>query len=306
VGYFPARRDESFTINGFSIFDVRRNIDHVSLYEYLYLNYPATLTWTLGLSIDLLTGSTVDRQQVNPKLGVTWTPLAGTTVRAAVFRSVKRELVSSQTLEPTQVAGFNQLFDDVNASEAWRYGVGIDQKIGRDLIAGVEWSRRILDVPFTNLNTGLVEQVDWTEQFARAYLYWSPTPWVVMSAEYQYEQFDRDPEFSGVEEIISLRTHRWPLGLQLFGPLGLRAGMWATIVDQKGEFDPLTAEVLSGHDTFVVVDALIGWRLPKRRGLVTLEARNLFDSRFNFQDTDPANPRIAPERIVVGRVTLVF
>jgi hypothetical protein len=42
----------------------------------------------------------------------------GTTLRAAAFRVLKRTLITDQTLEPTQVAGFNQFFDDANLTEA--------------------------------------------------------------------------------------------------------------------------------------------------------------------------------------------
>jgi hypothetical protein len=67
-----------------------------------------------------------------------------TTVRAAAFRVLKRTLVTDQTLEPTQVAGFEQFFDDVNGASSWRYGVGIDQKFASDLFVGVEASKRDL------------------------------------------------------------------------------------------------------------------------------------------------------------------
>ena len=64
--------------------------------------------------------------------------------------------------------------------------------------------------------------------------------------------------------------------------------------------------VVPGDDQFWVVNASIGYRLPKRWSLITLEARNLLDEKFNFQDTDPANPRIYPERLVFARLTLAF
>lgn len=64
--------------------------------------------------------------------------------------------------------------------------------------------------------------------------------------------------------------------------------------------------VMPGDDRFWVVDAAIGYRLPKRWGLITLEARNLFDARFKFQDRDPANPLIYPERLIFARITLAF
>ena len=56
--------------------------------------------------------SVEDTNQFNPKFGIIWNPFPGTTVRAAAFRVLKRTLITDQTLEPTQVAGFNQFFDD--------------------------------------------------------------------------------------------------------------------------------------------------------------------------------------------------
>jgi len=64
--------------------------------------------------------------------------------------------------------------------------------------------------------------------------------------------------------------------------------------------------VVSGDDQFWVFDASIGYRLPKRWGLITIEAKNLFNEEFNFQDTDPANPRIYPERLILAKFTLAF
>jgi len=90
----------------------------------------------------------LDRNKFNPKFGVNWYPFDDTTVRAAVFRTFKRTLITDQTLEPTQVAGFNQFFDDVDATEAWVYGIGVDQKFSQNVYGGAEYSYRNLSVPY--------------------------------------------------------------------------------------------------------------------------------------------------------------
>ena len=90
---------------------------------------------------------------------------------------------------------------------------------------------------------------------------------------------------------------------------GFGAGIEATYVDQDGEFVPRVfqpGESVSGGDRFWVADAVIRYRLPKRRGFITVGVSNLFDEEFQFQDTDPANPTIQPERFIFGRVTLAF
>jgi hypothetical protein len=60
------------------------------------------------------------------------------------------------------------------------------------------------------------------------------------------------------------------------------------------------------EDSFSVVDLSLEYRLGQRRGMVGLYLRNLFDEEFKFQDTDPENPRIMPERHVSLRLELAF
>lgn len=62
----------------------------------------------------------------------------------------------------------------------------------------------------------------------------------------------------------------------------------------------------AGSDHFTVVDASISYRLPKRFGLISLDARNILDKSFMFQDTDPAYPRIQPGRLVLLKFSLSF
>ncbi|MGH8470924.1 MAG: TonB-dependent receptor domain-containing protein, partial [Gammaproteobacteria bacterium] len=115
------------------------DLEHFNAYGYAYLKLPKDVTATLGLSFDSLSGDEdIDKDPINPKFGITWIPFAGTTLRAAAFRVLKRTLISDQTLEPTQVAGFNQFFDDFDLTEAWRYGGAIDQKFTSSLFGGVE------------------------------------------------------------------------------------------------------------------------------------------------------------------------
>ena len=315
-GYFTATSGNTFTItlpSGPFSSVTEDDSTHANLYLYGHVRYPDSVTWTLGVSADFFDGMVfglpVSRDQVNPKLGVTWNPFPWTTLRAAAFRALKRQLVTNQTIEPTQVSGFNQFFDDINGTESWRYGGAIDQQITDTLFAGAEYSRRDLErVPFQTLDDPpRVGTVDWNEELARAYLYWAPHRWLALTAEYQYERFERDPAHVGVEQFTELTTHRVPLGVNFFHPSGFIARLRATFVDQDGKFgDPVNAPVVSGSDRFWVVDALIGYRLPKRLGLVTLEVRNLFDERFRFQDTDPATPTIYPERLVLLKLTLAY
>ena len=80
----------------------------------------------------------------------------------------------------------------------------------------------------------------------------------------------------------------------------------ASYIDQEGKFGDPFSGFDQEDDQFWVIDASIGYRLPKRYGLITLEVQNLTDEEFNFEDRDPANPRLSPERFFLGRLTLSF
>ncbi|HZW36825.1 MAG TPA: TonB-dependent receptor, partial [Candidatus Deferrimicrobiaceae bacterium] len=242
----------------------------------------------------------------NPKFGVTWNPVPNTTIRAAAFRVLKRTLITNQTLEPTQVAGFNQFFDDPEATKAWRYGAAVDQRFARSVYAGAEYSLRELDVPFQDLSgiTPVLGNVDWKERVGRAYLYWAPHPWLALNSEYLYERFEREDKLAfGAREVT---THRIPVGANFFHPSGLSAMFKATHIDQQGSFEPNNSigTFTDGGDHFWLVDAAIGYRLPQRLGILSVGAKNLFDKSFQFFDTDPVNPAIQPARMFFARVTL--
>jgi hypothetical protein len=290
-------------------FEDRYHLDshHTNFYAYTLTTFPSSVTWTLGLSVDLY-GATGEpgSDHVNPKMGVTWTPWDSTTFRAAAFRTVKRTLIARQTVEPTQIAGFNQFFDDPNGTDAWRYGLAVDQKIFKTLFAGVELSKRDLTVPYSDFFLGGITYKT-HEELARAYLYWTPFAWLAASAEYEYERVDRDPPYTGEEDITKIKTNRFPLTLNAFHPSGLFGQLKATYVDHEADnYDFLAGYSSPNGSTFWVWDAAIGYRLPKRCGIVTFEVKNLFNESFRFVDTDRYMPRIYPDRFMLGRITLSF
>jgi hypothetical protein len=122
-----------------------------NLFAYLNLQpFDADLMLTLGLGYGSLSNTTtrssrtaseaaadqqlpVERErnrftvdQLSPKLGLVWSPNERLTFRAALFRTLNRSLVEGKTVEPTQIAGFNQLYDDPFGTEAIRGGLDVE------------------------------------------------------------------------------------------------------------------------------------------------------------------------------------
>jgi outer membrane receptor protein involved in Fe transport len=144
-----------------------------------------------------------------------------------------------------------------------------------------------------------------SEREQHAYLYWTPTERISFSTRYEHGRFSSEPiALFGYSEMT---IRRLPLEMRYFARGGLTLGARATYVEQEGLFlAPASPDLAPGEDRFTVLDAFIGYRLPNRRGLLSLNADNVLDERFQFQDIDPTNPSIMPERLVSFRFTLAF
>jgi tetratricopeptide (TPR) repeat protein len=290
--------------------DQTEHFRNTNLYVYSQIKPHQDFIATLGLSADFFRyGDLIEEDQLNPKLGFMWQVLENASLRGAAFRTRSKTLAFAQTIEPTQVAGFNQFYDDIFGSDIWLYGGAIDLKLSDTITSGFGYTERDLRVPVFG-GDDVVSEEKWKEKIARVYLYWIPHPRVALSAEYFNEWFDIAP---GIPEgIITVRTHRTPLAIRFFHPTGISAQLKGTYIDQSGEFQQRNAfDTVSGHDSFWVFDAAIEYRLPERYGYLALGIKNLFDEDFAIQDfnpqlTSPANPMASPERFAYVTVTLAF
>lgn len=283
-------------------------------YAYANLMPTKAVTWTLGASYDDYEEGTLEETSFNPKFGVQWDVTNSVRLRAAAFKVLKPALVNNRTLEPTQIAGFNQLFDDRNATKSERYAMGADWQLNRDLAAGAEATVRNLEDPAFDFfaNAWIFENRQ--EQNHRLYLFWTPIHQIAVRSELVYDRFDSDSgiltEFDNLPEQVT--TWSLPVGVTWFSPSGFFVGIGGTYVDQDVQRS-VNASQASGSDAFFVTDAALGYRLGKRRGTVNVAVKNLFDTEFNYQDDsyrefrdEPSTGPYFPVRTVMARVALGF
>ena len=156
-----------------------------------------------------------------------------------------------------------------------------------------------------------VQTVDVRERSQQAYLYWTPTDRLGLQRQaraWPLRELRRSipyPPFG----YSTLTIERLPLELRYFSPTGLMLGFRTSRIRDHGMFSSSTLppnEVEPGQDRFWLVDAFVGYRLPNRRGLLSLNADNLLDRRFRFQDVDPEDSSLIPERLISFRFTLAF
>ncbi|MEE4378342.1 MAG: FecR domain-containing protein [Candidatus Competibacteraceae bacterium] len=302
-----------------NIQSTERDAEYINFYLYSYLRPNPDITLTLGASGDRFDGNISSKDQFNPKLGFSWSLTERTTFRVAAFRNLKKIFsAASQTLEPTQIAGFAQFFNENDATDSWTYGFAADQSIIPSLDVGISWSQRQLEQPIqiTSAMRGAQQTIilNNEEQIGRAYLYWTPKPWLALSGEYFYERFDNDddPLFQSRFAYTDLKTHRLKLSGRVFKRSGFSGGLSASYIRQSGvtvdnptsPFDlPPTIKL---REDFWLIDGFLSYRLPQRWGIISLEVKNLFDEKFNYEEGDPANPLFYPGRLVLGKFSLSF
>jgi Tfp pilus assembly protein PilF len=277
-----------YDIDKFSTIDGNSNAQHVNGYGYSYISFPTEMIWTLGLSYDHLKdpsiGSFSSLDALNWKVGLNWNLTKNTTLRLASFKVIKRSLINDQTIEPTQVAGFNQFFSFFDATESKRYAIALDQKFSTRFFGGVEFSLQDLKIPvqgFSDSQGNKIEFLEHSELTTRTYLNWAPLDSLAFSFNYQYENFHNRTDAFG--DAPHTKTHSGTIAFNYFHPSNLFAKVTSSYVNQAVNFKPLTGRDEMAHEDFFIVNLAIGYRLPSRYGIISLQALNLLDKKFRYQ-----------------------
>ena len=112
-----------------------------------------------------------------------------------------------------------------------------------------------------------------------------------------------DEAGNNIRLLARSTTHRVATEGRIFFDTGAFGTMRVTSVNQDGRFQGQQQEVVSGADRFWILDASLGWRLPRQRGLVAIDVRNALNTDFRFQDIEPEEPTMVPRRLITVRVT---
>ena len=266
-------------------------------------------------------GLSYDTTTFSPKAGATATFGSGTTLRAAAYRRLAPFLGRLQTLEPTQVSGFNQFYEDPGGTRSWNYGVGVDQRLPLRTWIGASWLKRDLDVPegfcatpdpFSGCGFQQATQIENredTEEYTNAYVSAAPLTWLAVNVAWDLE----DRKFESTQSTPTggfqdrVETQRLTPELRFFCPVGVFLRVAGTRYNQ--EVDQTDAYVGGTRSTvesdFWVVDAGIGYRFPKRWGSFVVDGRNLLNKKFVFYERS-IQETVVPARSIVARLEITY
>ena len=262
-----------------------------------------------------------DDSRLSHKVGVTYRPFAHTTIRGASYSRLAPAIGRIQTLEPTQVAGFNQFFFEPGGTHSRAWGGGIDQEFGSHFFAGGQYLRRRLDVPEAVCSnpdpfSGCAGQTptDIEQKFSRnadasAYLSAVLSPRATFGVDYSYEKRDFDETRVNNDGLFQDYNKTWRLApnLRYFWTNGMFATARATWYNQKiDEFDDLSSPERHVRTAdFWLIDVTAGYRLPNRYGSIILEAHNLSDREFEAFDR-AVEDTFVPARTVTLRLDITY
>ncbi|MCG7893153.1 MAG: FecR domain-containing protein [Candidatus Thiodiazotropha taylori] len=278
---------------------------------YIYIHIPwSKITGVIGAEYAQAEDNIqIDESQINPKLGAIWDITDNSTLRIAAFRTLRANFIN-QSLNPTQVAGFNQVFDDSFGSDAWRYGIALDSVLLNNLYGGVEFTRRTL-TSFLSADTLPVQ--DQEEENHSAYINWILTNNTIMSGRYFFDDFESD-YIDGeviIDQPVEMNTQTLSLSIKHSTTIGLFAELEAVHISQEINDTLETGGLTSSSDRFWLGNISLGMKLPKRTGILALDIHNVFDREFNYQSIDPGTGTPVtssnyPERYAIVRAHVWF
>lgn len=282
--------------------------------EILYAYYMSSsvnpaLTTTLGLEHKKAYNPSAEKPEKRtlPKLGAVWSISDRWTVGLAYFETMvpTSSLTAHLSLQPTQIAGFNQVHRGSPTAHGKSTGMSLEWTPSARLSAGLRYLTRdnTNDEGFLTVENGTpviqCETIENRVDNRNAWLYWSINDRLSLGLEHQYDFFSDNYESilgTTSDGFEKLKTRRNPLTLTYHPSDKLTVSWVNTYVHQKGIFwkngatliDRATVE--HGDESFWLMDASLSYRLPKRRGQWTVGVKNLLAENYRYEDYNSYDP----------------
>ncbi len=271
-------------------------------YIYTQFKFPGSLSANLSGSYDTLDTRGLHISKFNPKVGLKWSATPNTSFNFAYFETVKRPLFIQQTIEPTQVSGFNQFYDERNGTTASNYAIGFNADSDK-LSYGLSAQRRDLRIPQFSSNAFTKTQPR-RENIYRGYINWlASTNW---SFSFSPEKEVYNNQAAGPTRLSTIHI---PISARYHIAKGISASYKLNYVRQKVTL--ADSSFSQSREDFITFDLGLRLNLDKRLGYIGLEVSNLFKQNFIYQDlnflrAEPVYARYLPLQTILLKASLNF
>ena len=324
--------------------NVTTDFSRGSAYAYYYLRPVQSLNLVAGLSYDTLRFpanfrfaplSSAEEQvdQLSPKAGLVWTPLARTTARAGYSKSLGGVgFEQSFRLEPTQVAGFNQAFRSLapeavtgaNVAEPFEtFNLSLEQQFGSGTFAavagqlyrsGTDRDLGVYELRGFTITPGWTKQeLDYREGAVTVTLNQLVGKEWAFGALYRVSKAELETEFSDIPDGArtyagfarssdqSAVLHHVNLSAVYNHPSGFFGVFQSAWYAQSNRGDSST---LPGDD-FWQFNIVGGWRFLNRRAEISVGLLNITDQDYRLNPLNLA-PELPRQRTLTVGLKLNF
>ena len=279
---------------------------------YLYWGYRPlpVLDVTLAGSYFVEDNEVLDYHQERffPKLGLVWQPAAWVDFRLAYIETFKRYLSRMSSLEPTRVAGLNQLNDDGNGTVVQSRSLYVSVRPGTNLDVFMDLKSRSLEEPVLGQEgEGVVEASAIMENYNVGVRYALPGVGLLF--------FGANTTLIGNDLVnpVEYRLVEMPLQISFTPISSVAFQLVNTWVSQIIEYSPEWKGYIPGLsgvrsvEEFSTFDLKLSYVLTKIGGKFGLDVKNVFAEKFDYTGEDYFNAdpykvdvRYQPERSVLA------
>jgi outer membrane receptor protein involved in Fe transport len=326
--------------------DIDSDIQRWSVYAYDYWRLLDSLQLVGGLSYDYMeyprnidtspiTSEETSKDQISPKVGLTWTPLERTQLRGVYTKSLGGTFFdTSVRLEPTQIAGFNQAFRSlapesvvglVPGTEFETFGVGLNQSFKThtyllvegqlltsegDRTVGILTNSNIF-APVADSPSGTHQTIDYEERSLFVALHQLVGRDFAVGVRYRLTDADLntrapaiDPTIVGAEALnqdVGAMLHQ----LRLYGIYNIPCGFFFQAEGVWSKQDNRGYSGTQPGDDFIQCNLFAGYRMLQRRLEASVGLLNVTDVDYKLNPVTLYN-ELPRERTFVAQFKFNF
>lgn len=271
-------------------------------YVYTQFKLSDALNLNISGSYDKLETRDLYISKFNPKLGIQWKVTSNSTFNIAYFETIKRPLYAQQVIEPTQISGFNQFYDEPNGTNASNFGLRL-QTNTKKYNYGISAIRRDLRVPQFSSNSFT------TTKPRRELIYNAHINWLFSNNWSVSLNPEKEIYKNQATGPTRLYTTHIPINASYNAPSGISASYKLNYVNQNVTL--ASSSYTQTNEDFVTFDLSFSYKFDNRLGYIGLDIVNFFEQNFNYQDlnflrAEPVYPRYTPQRTVLLKASLNF
>lgn len=285
----------------------------ITAYSYMNWNVLDRAVITLGASGTFVDSNLGKFSKFNPKVGFSYNVLEGLEISAAYHPYVANSRILGNSLEPTHIAHLPQFRDDLSKSQVKAISAQLKWSIDKyQVYTGGGWQRTISDIPRAIVTTGQVDEHRYRESESKLYLTKLIGSKLSLGSKLSHRKqwFDIPGGGSFIVPVDELRTIHIPTTVKLFPGKGFNISVTNNFVRQY-IVAPSSLSTEKETSTLSTFDASLSWQLPSVRAVASLQARNIFGSKFKYHDpffvTEDADPSyFIPKPSIIASISARF